>query len=303
LLGTPTASGLFRTAIAQSGAAETVLSAGTAAEIAERFLAECDISAHDPGALLTLPVEAMLAAQQSLSTTLAKEGKHLLPFAPVVDGVVLPGHPLDAVRSGASAHVHLLTGTTSDEWNLFHVMSKASGAMDEHGLHRRVVHAVGEDRADELIDIYRAGRPHVTPDDLWCAMATDRVFRAPCAHLAEAQSAHQPSTYVYEFTYRSSAFGGDMGACHAIDVPFVFDNVDRRGVDFLLGGVDDRVRELSRVTSKAWLAMATNGTPQHDELPEWPAYRADSRKVMELGVERVVHDDPFPAEREAWPAP
>jgi para-nitrobenzyl esterase len=134
-------------------------------------------------------------------------------------------------------------------------------------------------------------------------MATDRVFRAPCAHLAEAQSAHQPATYVYEFTYRSTAFGGDMGACHAIDVPFVFDNVDRRGVDFLLGGVDDRVRELSRVTSKAWLAMATNGTPQHDELPDWPAYTAGSRKVMELGVERIVHDDPHPAEREAWPAP
>ena len=303
LLGTPSATGLFRTAIAQSGAAESVLSKDTADEIAQRFLAECGLSSDDPAALLTLSVEAMLAAQQSLSTTLAKEAQQLLPFAPVVDGTVLPEHPLAAIRQGSSADVRLLTGTTADEWNLFHVMSKANGAMDDSGLHRRVVHAVGADRAEELTDLYRAGRPGASPDELWCAMATDRVFRAPCAHLAEAQSAHQPDTYVYEFTYRSSAFGGDMGACHAIDVPFVFDNVDRRGVDFLLGGVDDHVRELSSVTSKAWLAMATNGTPQHADLPEWPAYISGSRKVMELGLQRVVHDDPHPAEREAWPTP
>jgi para-nitrobenzyl esterase len=237
-----------------------------------------------------------------LSTKLAREAEILLPFGPVVEPTALPEHPLTAVRNGASADVRLLTGTTSDEWNLFHVMARASGEMDEDGLRRRVVGAIGAEHADEVIATYRAGRPDLSPDDLWCAMATDRVFRAPCAHLAEAHSAHQPDTYVYEFSYRSSAFNGDMGACHAIDVPFVFDNVDRRGVDFLLGGVDDRVRELSRVTSKAWLAMATNGSPQHDELPEWPAYSASSRDVMELGLQRTVHHDPRSAEREAWPA-
>jgi hypothetical protein len=302
-MGTPSARGLFRGAIAQSGAAETVLSADAAAQVAERFVAECGVAAGDLDALLALPVQSLLDAQQSLSTKLAKEADLLLPFAPVVEPAVLPVHPLAAIRSGSGKGVHLLTGTTADEWNLFHVMSKANGAMDDAGLRRRVVHAIGEERADAVIETYRAGRPGESADDLWCAMATDRVFRAPCAHLAEAQAEHEPDTYVYEFTFRSTAFGGNMGACHAIDVPFVFDNVDRRGVEFLLGEIDDGIRQLSRVTSRAWLAMATNGTPQHDELPEWPAYRPDARNVMELGLERVVHDDPRPAERESWPTP
>ncbi|MEY2457311.1 MAG: para-nitrobenzyl esterase [Acidimicrobiaceae bacterium] len=303
LLGTPDAAGLFRSAIAQSGAAEVVLAPDAAATIAERFVAETGLTAATAGELLTLPMQALLDAQQSLSTKLAKEGEHFLPFAPVVDGTVLPEPPLNAIRRGSAAGVSLLTGTTSDEWNLFHVMARANGRMDDDGLRRRVKRAVGAELADELIATYRAGRPDQSADDLWCAMATDRVFRVPCTRLAEAQSAHQPATFVYEFSYRSTAFGGDMGACHAIDVPFVFDNVDRRGVEFLLGGVDDRARELSHVTSRAWTAMATNGSPHHDELPDWPAYTPTSRNVMELGVTRTVHDAPRDAERAVWPIP
>jgi hypothetical protein len=50
---------------------------------------------------------------------------------------------------------------------------------------------------------------------------------------------------MYRFDYRSTAFGGVLGACHAIDVPFTFANLDRRGVDMMLGGIDHATQRLA----------------------------------------------------------
>jgi para-nitrobenzyl esterase len=148
--------------------------------------------------------------------------------------------------------------------------------------------------------VYRDERPGATVDDIWSDFATDWIFRIPATRLAEAQSINQPDTYAYLFTYRSTAFDGALGACHAIDVPFAFDNLERRGVDMFLGGITDDARALATATSRAWLAVAHSGTPQHDGLPEWPRYSEGHRSVMELGIARHVLDDPGSAERQLW---
>jgi para-nitrobenzyl esterase len=118
--------------------------------------------------------------------------------------------------------------------------------------------------------------------------------------LLEAQGQHQPDTYGYEFAYKSTAFEGTMGACHAIDVPFAFDNIDRRGVDFFVGGITDATRATAAATSASWLAMASSGTPQHDGIAAWPAYTTADRAVMRLDAEPAVMHDPASTIREAW---
>jgi para-nitrobenzyl esterase len=156
------------------------------------------------------------------------------------------------------------------------------------------------DRAADTVDVYRQARPGATPNQLWSAIVTDWFFRIPALQLAEAQSAHQPRTYVYEFAYRSTAFDGALGACHAIDIPFVYDNVDRPGVDMLLGPIDAGTRELATATSRAWLAMARTGDPGHNGLPEWPQYTPASRAVMVLDRECRVVLDPGSTARLFW---
>jgi para-nitrobenzyl esterase len=150
------------------------------------------------------------------------------------------------------------------------------------------------------VAVYRDEMPGASNQELWCAIATDWVFRIPAVRLAEAQSAHQASTYSYLFTYKSTAFNGALGACHAIEIPFVFDNVDRRGVDFLLGAIGDDTRALSAATSRAWTSMARHGSPGHDGIPSWDTYSNDARNVMELGPTICLRDDPGGATREMW---
>ncbi|HEX2381443.1 MAG TPA: carboxylesterase/lipase family protein [Acidimicrobiales bacterium] len=299
LLGTPGVPELLTGAIAQSGAADHAKSLDDAQQVTSIVLDELGVVSSGADALLALPVDALLAAQLSASTRLAEVTGLGLGFSPVVDGVVLPQPPIDAIRAGSAANVSLLAGTTAEEWNLFHLIDRASGPMDEIRLERRLAKSVG-DRASDVIAAYRDEAPSASNDDLWCAIATDWVFRIPAVRLLEAQSPHQPSTYSYVFSYKSTAFDGALGACHAVEIPFAFDNVDRRGVNFFLGQVDDGTRALSTAVSRAWTAMARNGSPDHDGIPGWPPYSDASRAVMELGPTIRILDDPGSGPRRLW---
>jgi len=309
LLGTPAASGLFRGAIAQSGAASHVHDTSTAAWVTERFLAALDLSPASADALLALPVDDILRAQATVDAEVlggAGPGIGRLAFQPVVDGGLLPRSPLDAIRAGSAAGINLVIGSTADEWNLFQLQARSNGAVSDERLLRRLARVVGDDRIDDTIAVYRDARPAADLDGLFCAAMTDWVFRMPAIRLAEAQIAHGPRVSMYRFDYPSTAFGGVLGACHAIDVPFAFANLDRGGVELILGGIDDATHRLAERTSRAWSTAARTGSPEHDELP-WPAYDANRRATCLLDREVAVVDDPAGDVRRLWdeltPAP
>ena len=119
LLAMPAARGLFTQAIAESGAAAHTLTPEIGATV-RTFLAESlgieptreAFQAVDVAALVQaasdLVVEVQTAPDPTKWGTLALS---LLPFAPVVDGTVLPAHPLRAFASGTSADIGVLTST------------------------------------------------------------------------------------------------------------------------------------------------------------------------------------------------
>ena len=145
LLGTPAAAGLFAKAIAQSGAAHNITSAADAASVTDAFVTA--LGGGGIEAILTAPPERLLQAQQTVSEAMvagrlrrAVTSASGLPFGPVVDGSVLPRPPLEAVADGSAASVPLLTGTTSDEWNLFGL---ADRTVEDHGTVVRRLAPVG----------------------------------------------------------------------------------------------------------------------------------------------------------------
>jgi para-nitrobenzyl esterase len=300
LLGTPGVAAMIRNAIPQSGAAETVMTTDASSRVADAMLTQLGLTASSADALLELPVADILKAQAVVSTQAVSPDDFRLAFSPAVDGVVLPTAPAQAVRDGAAANVHVLVGTTADEYRLFSLMDRARGPLTDEHVTSRVAKIVGADRAADALAVYRRNRPGASIDDVWNDFATDWIFRIPAIRLAEAQSAHQGDTYSYLFSYKSTAFNGALGACHAIDVPFVFGNLRRRGVDMLLGPISEETEALERATVAAWLSMAHNGSPACDELPEWTPYSTSHRTVMELGTTQRVLDDPGSDERQLW---
>jgi len=300
LLGTPSAAGLFAKAIAQSGAAHNVTPMDDAAAVAEAFVAE--LGGGDIEALRTADPDRLLAAQQAVSEAMVagrlprrSSSAAGLPFGPVIDGTVLARHPVEAIRDGSASSVPLLTGTNRDEWNLFGLMDRHVDDVDT--LVRRLGRFV--DRPEALVEAYRTARPGDDFDGLFKAVMTDRVFRLPAIRMAEAQSAYQPEhTFLYLFEYASTAFDGRLGSCHALEIPFVFDNLHRAGTELLTG--PEPPQSVATAMHSAWIAFARTGSPAVDALPDWPAYDEGDRATMVVGVPCHLEHDPDAGERLAW---
>jgi para-nitrobenzyl esterase len=300
LLAMPKAKGLFHKAILQSGAAHTIYSKEQATHAATILLDILGTAPDDIDGLQSLSTKQLLAAQQELVAKGLdwKSGLGVLPFQPVVDGEVLPQPPLEAIANGSAKNIPVMIGTTSQEWKLFAVMDQQLPAMDEAKLLRRCQRLVPAEAAPNLIAAYRKALPKSglanTPAELFTAIQTDRLFRIPAIRLAEAQRQYQP-VYVYLFTWTSPYMGGALGACHALELGFLFGTLEETFSGSKLPGADTLAKNLQ----DAWLAFARTGNPSSDSLGKWPPY-GDSRETMLLGRECTLAAAPFDEERRAW---
>src|SRR5205085_12069047 len=137
-------------------------------------------------------------------------------FIPVFGDDVLPEKPIDALRKGAGRDVDLLIGTNEEEMNLYFVPTKIRGRAP--GILLKWLLRRSHPRAGEALKAYGWGKGRKAGHVFTQAMH-DLVFRGPARRFAEE---HRGRTHVYEFDWKSPACGGELGACHAIELPFVF---------------------------------------------------------------------------------
>ncbi len=297
LLAMPRAEGLFRRAIVESGSAQHVTSAATAHRITRYFAEKLGV-APTFEAIAAVPLDRALAAQLELMGDLmahpdperwGEVAVNRLIWEPVIDGVTLPAPPLDRMSAGASASIDLLVGSNVDEWRLFlvpdgaleHISNETlAGAIAAYGL-----------PVDAALATYRATHPNTSAGDLFAAVQGDWYWRIPSVRLAEAHARNAPATYMYEFAWRSPQFDGLLGACHALEIPFVFDTLGQ-GTEPLLG--PHPPQQLADAMHAAWIAFATSGDPG------WPTYDPQRRETMRFDTTPALVDDPLAAERMLW---
>jgi para-nitrobenzyl esterase len=289
LLALPSARGLFRKAIAQSGAGAWVADRERAASIARSVLDKLDVRPGDLAALQAVPIEQLFDAQPGAAVSAAGSGA-ALAWQPVVDGGVLPQAPLEAVRAGHASGIHLLTGTNQHEVTLFQVLDPSLAELDD----RRIVELLASVSAqpEALLHAYREFMPEATSQAVWSALATDAAFRMPAVRLADAQHAHG-AAWMYRFTWETPVFGGVLRSTHALEIPFVFDTLDQPGADQFTGDGPERAA-IADAMHRAWIAFARTGDPG------WPAYEATRRPTMRFDREIQVLDDPDGEARRAW---
>jgi para-nitrobenzyl esterase len=256
LLGSPLSAGLFRRAIVQSGHANMVRGR---AELERVTQVVADRLGVEPTAeaFRKLSTEQLLDAQDALlkpgggPDLRGEDGLDrsfgLSPFLPLVGDDVLPEHPGQAIRNGAGADVDLIAGTCREEMLLyFGPTGLADVLTDEQAvamLSASHPDAAGVLKSHGLGDGRKAG-------EVFVEAMTDLVFRDGVKELVEN---HQGRSYRYEFEWRAPK----LGACHGMELPFVFDAVEAaRG---LVG--DHPPAELAREVNAAWLRFATTGDP------------------------------------------
>ncbi len=285
LVASPVAQGLFQRAILQSGHGGMVRSKAVSQQVSAALAAHLGVE-PTAAAFATRSEADCAAALNAVSRAAVRldlrsedgtdEGFGLSRFLPVYGDDLIPVPPIEAVAAGAGRQIDLLIGSNSQEMNLYFVPTGMAAKADA-AMATAVLGAVIPDASDVLRD-YGLGTVGVSPGQVVCDALTDLVFRQPARDFA---AAHQGSAHVYEFSWRSPAFGGQLGACHALELPFVFNTIDVcTGPDSLLGEAPPR--DLAEHIHHLWIAFA-KGEP----LP-WPAYDAAARQVYDLQLRQVI---------------
>jgi para-nitrobenzyl esterase len=130
---------------------------------------------------------------------------------------------------------------------------------------------------------------------LWLMAESDDTRRHAAQELCRLK--HEQGTapsYLYFFDWQSPVHNDRMGSYHTLDIPFVFYNMDLGAS--MTGSAQARY-ELGHVMSAAWAAFARTGSPNHADMPSWPAFEPNAYPTMVFGANVRVASDPNKEER------
>jgi para-nitrobenzyl esterase len=301
LLVMPAAKGLFHRAVIQSGAAVRFTTRERANALADAVVKQ--LGGVDK--LADVPLDKLLGAIVSASKAAGARAFPLLDrydFGPVVESAVVTQHPCEPTTSPLGDSIPLMIGGTAREASLFLDDDAVwHRTLTEDQLRERVAAVAGPD-ADAALKLYRELLPGKSPGDRLIAALTGSNFSVRTwlyaeRRAAKAQGNKAAPIYHYSLNWPSPFAGGQMGAHHAMDLPFVFDTTD---VPLSTKGADG-APELAAAMSSTWIAFARTGKPDNPAIPAWPAYTAIERATMMFDTRcRVVTNDPLREARELW---
>jgi len=294
LLAMPRARGLFHRAILQSGAADNA-SAPDRREHISAHLANAlglDVSGDLAAKVRGLSPAELLAVQERVVSE-SKLPLGQLAWQPGHGTAALPESPFDVAKRGGTAHVPMLIGTNLDEWRMFTATDTKRRNLDEATLHTYVERTF-EDAPDpvarrrEVLAAFE--RDPMTgerrsPAEQWVALQTARVFAKPARDLADAHASAGGDAWSYRFDWRPRVLRDRLGACHSMEIPFVFGSHGHRAMWPLVGAWPG-ARQLSRRMQDAWIAFARGDAPETDGIGEWPKHTGRSPITL-----RFDHED------------
>ena len=306
LLALESTNGLFQRAILQSGAGHNGISAPTASAIAGHLLELVGVAPGDIDALRQLTSEQLLEAQNTLTLELqmtrnpikfGEAAASAMAFQPTFGTAVLPLRPIEAITAGSAANVAVLTGTTMEECLVFVVAMK--DMFSDELVEMTMAAVFGSQAAGTAaLDRYRSNRANAAPHEIVAAAQTDSMFRVPAVRMADAQSAHNPNVWMYRFDWQTPVLNGSFGACHALELAYVFNNLDSELAAMFAG--PNAPRPLADAMHTAWANFITHGDPAHDGLPAWPRYTTSDRSTLLFNEACSVATNPRADELALW---
>lgn len=280
LCAMPSAKGLFHKAIVQSGSESRIFRREMTEPLARAFLAELDISPADAARLQDLPLARIEDAAHKVMAAWAGKGQpgdiwHLVGWAPVLDGTVIPSDPYDAQGRLLSAGVPLMVGTVRHEF-CYTMFSLAAENLGIEDVRKGLAPAYRD--PDTLITAFARAYPDEKPVGLWAMISAASFNRWNAyAQARDHAAAGRTPSYLYRFDWITPMLDGSPRAYHCSELPLVFDAIDKAPE---ATGTSQRARAMAARASEAWLAFARTGNPSHPGIGHWQPVGADASPVM-----------------------
>ena len=289
LMASPESEHLIHRAIPQSGAGHHTMPAATAEIVLDQLLKVLEV--EDLEGLLAVDAETLLHAQAKVEEIAAKGGipelSGVMPFYPSEENAAIPVSPIEAFKAGAGGAIDVLVGTNKDESSLFFTPKQ----LDTSDKVEASVQRLGGDQS--LIAVYQEKFPDATPYELAVQIQTDYSFRVPAVRMAEARLNASASgrTFMYMFAWESRA--GYLKSTHALEIPFVFNNLSKAGVNAFIGP-GELPQEVANEMHQCWIDFIVTGEPG------WSQYDESSRINKWFDSQSQLVNDPDDGKRQAW---
>lgn len=291
LITSPRAAGLFRRAIIQSGHGSMVRDITVAQRLVGKLAKLLKIEPTATG-FRTIAFDQGWRAIEKLAKPWSidlRDAKGHEPvfgisrFIPVFGDDILPDHPIEALKKGVGKNVGVLIGTNAEEMNLYFVPTGVKAKIP--GFLAKWLMGRSHPAAKAALNSYGFGSKGKKAGAAFTEAMHDLVFRWPARRYAEE---HQGKTHVYEFDWRSPALNSELGACHGLEMPFVFKTLDKAsGPKGIVG--ENPPAELADRIHKLWVGFATDGS-----LP-WPQFDRENRRVHLLAADETISEPVMPA--------
>jgi para-nitrobenzyl esterase len=281
LLASTEISGLAHKAWAMSPSIGQLRNHERSQELQEQFLTLAGVASIEDARKLS--TDEILSIQQKQMATTTTEFDF---YSPTAGGAALRPEILDVA---ARSPIPLVVGTNRDENKLWSAFDPTLADADAARWEQFTTDTFG-DKAVEARLAYEALRPGESPKDLMSAVSTDTAFRQRAQRLCEARAIHNAPTWMYWFTWPTPVFGGTVGCCHALDIPFAFDNLHAEGADMMTGDGPERAAIADRFASEI-VAFAAHGHPS------WSQFNCTDRPTLVIDTDTHLAHDPESAIR------
>jgi para-nitrobenzyl esterase len=276
LQASPLARGLFHRAVGMSGGALGA-NVGRARPLsaAEEWGRELQATLQAPSlaALRQLPADRILAVQGT-------SGR----YGPLVDGWLLPQDPYAIFAAGKQNDVPILIGYTRDEgfdaFSQVKTLAEYRAQAERYGAH-----------AADLMQLYPA-RSDAEARRAGLDIARDATLGLQMRTWARAQTkSGKAPAYMYFFTRVHPYVPGvrfsdhdptTIGAYHTGDVPYWLLTLDSLNLFRATRAWTPYDRDLAARMADVIVSFARTGKPALNGI-DWPTYRSDDERVVELG--------------------
>ena len=211
---------------------------------------------------------------------------HSSDYLVTCDGKFTPLDPFRTLNEGGARGIKFLTGTTADEWRYFLLYSEQYFQMFRAGNQEKISPAIRHYKEktsrtpEEIYKKWLNGQPDTEENYINFVNAVD--WRVGQELVAEYQSKFED---VYYYLFSQSSHNETLGSCHAIDLPYTFNNPEP--------DLEPNLKQnLVRAIQASWTAFAATGNPDNEFIPHWEKYSAGNRQTMELNSKGcVLHKD------------
>lgn len=251
----------------------------------------------DVSSLRNMPWESVLGLSFQRFEMATRFGHWTTPFLPIIDGVSLLEHPLDTLINGGASDIDVLIGWNVDEASFSFALNPELQDVSKERVEERLAERFDATLLPTAYEAY-AGEERIAKNPLGVLVdvISDELFRQPALELADARAASNPA-WSYQFSFKSPAHGGRLGATHCLELPFTFNNLASWQHAPFVEGIDvDEFNALSGAMHAAWISFIRTGNPNGagesgssgTELPVWQPHGEDrTSQVYGTQIESV----------------